>query len=201
MIKFFRKVRQKLLTENRLGQPASSAARYLLYAIGEILLVVIGILIALQINNANETAKLRKTELHLLQSLRLDLDKNIELLERLIDYDSNISNSNKIIIDVLKDENAVYHDSLAFHFGFALRTGEFNSQRLAYDAIKLAGLNVITNVELRNTLVRLYDDDFANAESADAFYLDYFLQANAVYNKHFQTGATVFYKIPNDFNS
>ena len=46
MIKFFRKIRQQLLAENRLG-------KYLIYALGEIVLVVIGILIALQINNWN----------------------------------------------------------------------------------------------------------------------------------------------------
>ena len=46
MIKFFRQIRQQLLTENKL-------AKYLLYAIGEIILVVIGILIGLQINNWN----------------------------------------------------------------------------------------------------------------------------------------------------
>ena len=46
MIKFFRKIRQKLITENKFN-------RYLLYAIGEIILVVIGILIALQVNNWN----------------------------------------------------------------------------------------------------------------------------------------------------
>jgi len=47
MIKFFRKIRQKTLTESKFG-------KYLLYALGEIILVVIGILIALSINNRNE---------------------------------------------------------------------------------------------------------------------------------------------------
>jgi len=47
MIKFFRKIRQNLLRENKTG-------KYFKYAIGEITLVVIGILIALQINNWNE---------------------------------------------------------------------------------------------------------------------------------------------------
>ena len=47
MIRFFRKIRQRLLAENRFS-------RYLAYAIGEILLVVIGILIALWINNSNQ---------------------------------------------------------------------------------------------------------------------------------------------------
>ncbi len=50
MIKFFRKIRQQLLTENRF-------TKYSLYAIGEVFLVVIGILIALQINNWNESRK------------------------------------------------------------------------------------------------------------------------------------------------
>ena len=50
MIKFFRKIRQKLLAENKIS-------KYLIYAFGEIILVVIGILIALQINNWNEGRK------------------------------------------------------------------------------------------------------------------------------------------------
>jgi hypothetical protein len=50
MIKFFRKIRQKLLVENKIS-------KYLLYAIGEVVLVVIGILIALSVNNWNEGNK------------------------------------------------------------------------------------------------------------------------------------------------
>jgi hypothetical protein len=52
LIKFFRKIRQKTLTENKFG-------KYLTYGIGEIILVVIGILIALQINNWNEERLVR----------------------------------------------------------------------------------------------------------------------------------------------
>ena len=59
MIKFFRKIRQRLLTENKFS-------KYLLYAFGEILLVVIGILIALQINNWNEEVKAHAIELDIL---------------------------------------------------------------------------------------------------------------------------------------
>lgn len=66
MIKFFRKIRQKLLHQNRITQ-------YLAYAIGEILLVVIGILIALQINNANEARKARLSEQAVLKNLVQDL--------------------------------------------------------------------------------------------------------------------------------
>jgi len=56
MFKIFRKIRQKLLSDNK-------SIKYLLYAIGEILLVVIGILIALQINNSNDYKKQRQKEI------------------------------------------------------------------------------------------------------------------------------------------
>lgn len=66
MILLFRKIRQKLLTQNRVTQ-------YLAYALGEIFLVVIGILIALQINNANEARKARISEKAVLNNLIQDL--------------------------------------------------------------------------------------------------------------------------------
>ncbi|WP_445752736.1 DUF6090 family protein [Polaribacter sp.] len=66
MIKFFRKICQKLLVENRFN-------KYLVYAIGEIILVVIGILIALQINNWNEERKNANEEKQVLTSLHANL--------------------------------------------------------------------------------------------------------------------------------
>ena len=68
MIKFFRHIRQRLISENRIS-------KYLLYAIGEIVLVVIGILIALQINNWNEQNKVNLLEKELYEKLVRDLDK------------------------------------------------------------------------------------------------------------------------------
>jgi sensor domain CHASE-containing protein len=58
MIKFFRKIRQNMIKENKVS-------KYLLYAIGEIVLVVIGILIALQINNQNEFRKQKLVEINI----------------------------------------------------------------------------------------------------------------------------------------
>lgn len=66
MLKFFRKIRLKLLAENRV-------TRYLAYAIGEIFLVVIGILIALQVNNWNEERKTEKAQKSILISFMEDL--------------------------------------------------------------------------------------------------------------------------------
>jgi len=74
MIKFFRKIRQRLLTENKFS-------KYLIYAIGEIVLVVIGILIALSINNWNEEQKNRIEEKNLLLELRTEFREKKESME------------------------------------------------------------------------------------------------------------------------
>ena len=84
MIKFFRKIRQKLLTENKFS-------KYLIYAIGEIVLVVVGILIALQINNQNESRKEKELEIELINLLISDLEEKRK--ENLSDFE----NANRFI--------------------------------------------------------------------------------------------------------
>lgn len=74
MIHFFRKIRHKLLSENKIG-------RYLRYAIGEVLLVVIGILIALQINNWNANRKDEIKTLNYLTNLKENLNDDIASFE------------------------------------------------------------------------------------------------------------------------
>jgi len=92
LIKFYRKIRQKMLTENKFS-------KYLLYAVGEIVLVVIGILIALQINNWNESRKQSISENAFITSVKKDLkeDKDytnlvIELIKPRIEAYKSLDN-------------------------------------------------------------------------------------------------------------
>ncbi len=73
MLKFFRTIRKKLIEQNKVRN-------YFFYAIGEILLVVIGILIALQVNNWNEERKAKLQNHRFLASLSEELSNNIEIL-------------------------------------------------------------------------------------------------------------------------
>ncbi|MBD3892239.1 DUF6090 family protein [Olleya marilimosa] len=85
MIKFFRKIRQKLLSENKFS-------KYLIYAIGEIVLVVIGILIALQINNWSENRKSSKIRNNYYKQVLQDLAKDTIYINRYnIFLDSSLS--------------------------------------------------------------------------------------------------------------
>ncbi len=77
MIKFFRHIRQKMLTENKFS-------KYLIYAIGEIILVVIGILIALQINNWSERKKTQEKVNSFITSLKSDLINDLSTISDVI---------------------------------------------------------------------------------------------------------------------
>ena len=77
MIKFFRNIRQSLLMENK-------TSKYLKYAIGEIILVVIGILIALQINNWNEQRKANRLEAEYYCRLLEDTQQDLEQVNEFI---------------------------------------------------------------------------------------------------------------------
>ena len=81
MIKFFRKIRQNLIMENKTSKPALPAGRYFKYAIGEIILVVLGILIALQINNWQQHKKDKALEQRYLKNLVEELEKDSMALQ------------------------------------------------------------------------------------------------------------------------
>ena len=92
MLKFFRRIRRQLLSENKLN-------KYLLYAIGEILLVVIGILIALAINNSNEARKIRSKELNYLENIKDDLKITIKEIDLFISTRNSQIESAKKVLD------------------------------------------------------------------------------------------------------
>ena len=108
MIKFFRKIRQNLLLENKTG-------KYFKYAIGEIILVVIGILIALNINNWNESRKLEDSKLHLMQALKNELVRNKGGLEHYVnELNKSNSNFNKVLLYSVGDYE-IPMDSLKYY--------------------------------------------------------------------------------------
>ena len=96
MIRIFRKLRQTLLTENKYS-------KYLLYAIGEIILVVIGILIALQINNWNHEQLEHKKERLFLNELIIDLKEQASDVENYISSERHYYDIGQYLISHLSD--------------------------------------------------------------------------------------------------
>ena len=92
MIKFFRKIRLKTLTENKFS-------KYLLYAIGEIILVVIGILIALSINNWNQEQQQKKVLNNIYATIKADLQQDIINIDKIVYSSQSIEKDYLAIIN------------------------------------------------------------------------------------------------------
>jgi hypothetical protein len=84
-----------LLSGGKTGKPALPAGRYLKYAIGEIVLVMIGILLALQINNWNESQKMNKWEHRFLIDLKNELEVNLNQLAEINNRHKSVGNACK----------------------------------------------------------------------------------------------------------
>ncbi len=149
MIKFFRKIRQRLLTENKFS-------KYLLYAIGEIILVVIGILIALQINNSNELNKQRAKEVQFLKNLKSDLIFEESELERYIEIRQSIVNSAQVALEHFNGkpvENIQMFNYHTFNVGI---WQEFQRNNNTYlELINSGNLTIISNDSIKNGLLNL----------------------------------------------
>jgi hypothetical protein len=129
MISFFRRIRKSLLGP---GQ----ARKYLLYAIGEIALVVIGILIALQINNWNEWRQDRDKERIIINSLRQELKANEEyLIDRLNSYTNNVNGCRKLLELTGPDPPDLAYDDFDSLVNRAVRRAAFNPESADLDRI------------------------------------------------------------------
>lgn len=149
MIRIFSTIRRRLLQDNRF-------TRYLLYAAGEIALVVIGILLALQVNNWNEARKARAFETVILQEIRENVRVNLERFRAL---DRRLQTSDAGIQLLLAESAKPDPDPerLARHFDVLSRGIVFSFNRGAYDSLKDSGLDRLSNRALRSELVDHFD--------------------------------------------
>ena len=152
MIKFFRQIRQKLLSENKYR-------KYLIYAIGEIILVVIGILIALQINNWNEKRIIADRELRLLNEMLNELTTDSShFATKLMSANSKL-NATELLIGVIDDKKP-YHDSLNIAFSKAVGWTTFSPSNSTYQTLTNTGISIISNETLRTSIQHLYNNTY-----------------------------------------
>jgi len=152
MIKFFRKIRQKMLSENKFS-------KYLLYAIGEIILVVFGILIALQINNWNQNRSERQVEKRLLLELYNNLEYNEQRLNLDIKEEFKSIHSVKQVLKILENR-LPYQDSMDYHFDRSLYSPDIVLSSTAFKSIQSRGFDVIASDSLRNAIITLFENDY-----------------------------------------
>jgi hypothetical protein len=154
MIKFFRHIRRTLINQNNKG-------KYFKYAIGEILLVVIGILIALSINNWNEDKKERREERLALKSLHSEFIESRELFNKSQSHHKTIFDGMRFLLEIL-DEKRV-NESLVDSIYISLNTSAWSSstfepsRSIVNSLINSGKQNIISNDKLKSHLIKWND--------------------------------------------
>ncbi|WP_338732043.1 DUF6090 family protein [Mangrovimonas cancribranchiae] len=163
MINFFRKIRQNLLTENKFS-------KYLIYAIGEIILVVIGILIALAINNSNQNRVIQEKEQTYLNGLREEFQISKVKLSKLIEVNKSNFHGAKKLLEYIGNKNESpseiqFSELLLNTFSSDISFNPNNS--LLSEMISSGSLKDISNTDLRIKLTNWIStiDDISKQES------------------------------------
>lgn len=148
MLKFFRSIRRKLLDQG-------SLRKYLVYAIGEILLVMVGILLALQVNNWNEKRKNRIEEQVILENLQTDFQDNLSQLQKKIVMTKKSQEAIEKVVSTFinKDLDKGAYAGVDTLLQLISRRTSFDAKTSSLDQVFSTGkLGVIRNQALRNML-------------------------------------------------
>lgn len=149
MFRFFRVIRKKYFRQKKIR-------KYLAYAGGEIFLVVLGILIALQINNWNESRKQNLKIITGLQELKANLEVDNSLINTVKSQIVKDLDLQDKIIKTLEDKKLL-DSSFTEHLGRIMLMRRAKFVENGYNMLKSIGLEQIKNIELRNLIVFHYD--------------------------------------------
>ena len=181
MIKFFRKIRQNLLMENKTGT-------YFKYAIGEIVLVVIGILIALSINNWNETNKNEREQIVFLNNLKNDLKNDLIQLDQILKFQKEkLSTVNELKDQLLSNKDFNKIEQLFAKFSTSDNDTYFpntGSYTTSVSSGKIASLNPSS---LRIAITNLYERYYHRLIYNGEFYDKKLNEISSIQGKFFNT--------------
>jgi hypothetical protein len=149
MLKFFRKLRRNIIGKGRIGN-------YLAYALGEILLVMVGILLAVEINNINKAKQLRQVEIEILQEMVADLDADARDWKYNLGVHRQAEKSSNLIRKVLLDD-LPFHDSLKTHFTNTYGFTAVVHKKAAYKSLQSQGVSIVSNDSLRHFITYYYE--------------------------------------------
>jgi hypothetical protein len=198
MIKFFRKIRQNLLAENKMG-------KYMKYAIGEIILVMVGILLALQVSNWNQQRIASQKEELLLEALHNEFIENKAQLERVITkHERSMAHTQFAISHFPIDLETIDLDSLwegMKHWGGWIT---FNpSQGVIRSLVNTSSFELISDPELRVLIVSWEDvlTDYQEEEILAVHVLEDFLITEIAENMSWIYGVSDYHFDKNYLNT
>jgi len=175
MIPVFRKIRKKMADDNK-------PLKYVRYAIGEIILIVIGILLALYLNNLSTERGVKAEQIKILKEIKSNLNSSIISFDRAIASEKNYMAYNVMILDYL-DHKKPYDTILDKAFGTYFWTISSSAVTGAYDYLKSKGVDRITNDQLRTEISYLFESELLVLKNENEVWANN-LQQNISYPFH-----------------
>ena len=175
MIKFFRNIRRKLIEEGKI-------VKYLKYAIGEILLVVIGILLALYLNNLNLLSQLKIDEIKILKEIKSNLISSMNSYNETITVERDFLSKNELLLDHFS-KNKPYTNQLDSAFSVYFWTVLSHPVSGAYENLKSKSLDLISNDSLRKQISYMFENEFTNIINSNELWANN-LQVSISYPYH-----------------
>lgn len=129
----------------------------------EFVLVIVGVLIALQVDNWNDERNARHKELLLLDAMRAELADDLQNMRDGTGQRLEVVQRGKALIAHI-DAKQPYDSALDAEFGLLYRTYTFVVNRAAYENLKAQGVDMITDSQLRHTIVSLYEEDYRHLD-------------------------------------
>jgi len=167
MIKFFRKIRLDLMQTGLPAGQAGKTGRYMKYAIGEIVLVVIGILIALSINNWNENRKKIAQEKFILEKLKVDLTSDIKAISIQIEFINTNKNELLFCVAALLGKTEPTREEFVSNLSSILTLIVFNQNRTTFSNIISTGqIEYIQNQTLTDSITTYYNNNYKYWDTA-----------------------------------
>jgi hypothetical protein len=148
MILFMRKIRQRLVANSKF-------TKYLVYVIGEIILIVIGILIALSIDNWNSKRIANNTEVAILKEMKNNLNIDLNDIRLNIDLNKQSLHANTLVLESLTNPESNI-DSLSYCYANLTLTTMLDINNTSYENLKSFGFHLIKNDSLRIKITELY---------------------------------------------
>lgn len=135
----------------------------------EILVLIIGIYGAFELSNYGENRNLKRAELEILKGCKTELTTDLAEIKLNMEELGRSEIALNVILDVLENDGS-YHDSLASHFNYTLLPIHFVHSTSSFETAKSRGLDIISNNDIRNRLIAVYDsqyDFFLKAEQEE----------------------------------
>ncbi|MDP5091944.1 MAG: DUF6090 family protein [Polaribacter sp.] len=150
----------------------NKTGKYFKYAIGEIVLVVIGILIALQINNWNETKKENRFEKKVLKEILAETEEDLKEMKTAIEKVTKSQESSEFILQNLT-QNKPYNDSLDIHFAHGLRLWSLSPNSTSFEMAKAEGMYFIKNDSIRTMTSKINEYWYDYVKVLESRWQDY----------------------------